>query len=136
MLAAAADETVSFHGVLTLFLPAIERLSPALHFAWVAVAVPALAVLACCCLPLMRGLPRSTRWGLLAAAALFVGGAVGLEMIAGLVIHSAGEDSIAYRITYILEDTLEILGCALFIVVVLHHFRARAPSLELRLRSS
>lgn len=33
LLAAAADETVSFHEALTLFMPEVQALSPLLHFA-------------------------------------------------------------------------------------------------------
>ncbi len=135
LLAAAADETVSFHEVLTLFMPEVQELSPLLHFAWVALAVPLLAILALWCLPMMWRLPRVTFWGLVAAAVLFVGGAVGLEMIAGLVIDWAGEASIAYRVVYMLEDTFEMLGCAVFILAVLRHIRGQAPSLEVRLSS-
>lgn len=135
LLAAAADETVSFHEVLTLFIPKVQEVSPLLHFAWVALAVPLLAILALWCLPMMWRLPRATFWGLVAAAVIFVTGAVGLEMIAGLVIDWAGEASIAYRVNYMLEDTFEMLGCAVFILVVLGHIRGQAPSLEFRLTS-
>ncbi len=135
LLAAAADETVSFHEVLTLFLPGVQEMSPLLHFSWVVLALPLLAILALWCLPMMRHLPRVTFWGLVAAALLFVGGAVGLEMVAGLVIDRAGETSLAYRAVYILEDTFEMLGGAVFILVVLRHIRGRAPRLELRLTS-
>jgi hypothetical protein len=114
-------------------MPEVQELSPLLHFAWVALAVPLLAILALWCLPMMWRLPRATFWGLVAAALLFVGGAVGLEMIAGLVIAWAGEASIAYRVVYTLEDTFEMLGCAVFILVVLRHIRGQAPSLEVRL---
>lgn len=136
LLAAAADETVSFHEVLTLFMPEVQAFSPLLHFAWVALAVPLLAVLALWCLPMMWRLPRVTFWGLVAAAFLFVGGAVGLEMIAGLIIDWAGEASIAYRVAYMLEDTFEMLGCAVFILAVLGYIRGETPSLELRLSSA
>lgn len=98
--------------------------------------MPLLAILALWCLPLMRRLPRVTSWGLVAAALLFVGGAVGLEMIAGVIIDWAGEASIAYRVVYTLEDTLEMLGCAVFILAVLGYIRGETPSLEVRLSST
>lgn len=133
LLLAAADETVSFHEVLTLFLPDVAALNPLFHFAWVVVALPLLLALGLWCLWLMRPLPRATRTGLLASAIVFLAGALGLEMIDGAILVTWGEDSLAYRIGYILEDTLEMAGAAIFIVVLLRHLRMQGSRIELHL---
>jgi hypothetical protein len=133
LLLCAVDETVSFHEVLTLFLPGVAAASPFLHFAWVVAILPLLAVLGLWCLWLMWPLPASVRSGLLAAAFVFLTGAVALEVLDGAILERVGEESLAYRTGYVLEDTLEMLGVAIFINVVLRHIETRAARIEFTL---
>lgn len=133
MLLCSIDETVSFHEVGTLLLPNAAAISPFLRFAWVVFAVPVLAFLGIWCLWSMRHLPSRLWWRLMASAAVFLTGAVGLELIDGAVLVHWGETSLAYRIGYVTEDILEMLGLVIFILAVFQHLRDTAPEIALRL---
>ncbi len=75
------DESASFHEML--IHPLRERLDVSdigfLHFTWVVPALVLLAVLAVIYLPFLVALPGQVRWGLSAAAAIYVFGAVGMK---------------------------------------------------------
>jgi hypothetical protein len=135
LLACSADETVSFHEVLTRFLPGVSASSSFLHFAWVAAVVPALVPVGLYASWLLRSLPRRTALGLVASAGVFLTGAVGLEMLDGAVLERLGEGSLAYRVGFVLEDTLEMAGLVLFLSVALRHAAATTrEGIGLRLR--
>ena len=60
-------------------------------------------------------LPRKTRWLMLAAGCVFVGGAIGVEMASGAAADARGEESAAYAVIITLEESLEMLGIVIFI---------------------
>jgi hypothetical protein len=59
-------------------------------------------------------LPASTRKWLILACILYVGGAIGMEMVGGY-LRSPGIPSILYRIAVTVEELLEMLGIVVFI---------------------
>lgn len=60
-------------------------------------------------------LPANTRLQFILAAATFVAGAVGMEMIGGRYYSAVGESDVIYTFIYTLEETLEMLGIIIFI---------------------
>ncbi len=83
-------------------------------------------------------LPSKTRLGLILSGAIFVGGAIGVEMISAAEYEAAkdaGVRSLQYYLLYSLEEFMEMLGIALFIYYVLDYLASLTPSIELKLRS-
>ena len=74
---------------------------------WVVAALPLVALTAWFVLPLLRALPRSVarRWWV--AAGLYLGGAVGVEVITNL---ATSIDSVAYLLGVSLEEGMEYAG--------------------------
>ena len=82
--------------------------------------------------PFLIGLPRATALRLLLAAAVYVGGALGLELVNGAVLATE-RTSPLYLTLVCLEETLEVTGVLLAIYAVAFHLRKElgAPSLRL-----
>lgn len=88
--------------------------------------------------PFLMRLPSKTRLGLILSGAIFVGGAIGVEMISAAEYEAAkdaGVRSLQYYLLYSLEEFMEMLGIALFIYYVLDYLASLTPSIELKLRS-
>ena len=80
----ALDEFASIHERATLRVRALLGFEGGLlRWAWVVPAGLAVVIVAIVYLRFLGHLPRSTRRGLLAAGILFVGGAIGFEVLSG-----------------------------------------------------
>ncbi len=66
-------------------------------------------------------LPRSSAMLFVAAGGLYVTGALGMEMIGGMVDQSVGTTGILYLAVTTLEETCEMAGVVLFIYALLHY---------------
>ena len=66
-------------------------------------------------------LPRGTRTLFLAAGGLYVMGALGMEMIGGMIDESFGTAGVLYLAVTTLEETCEMAGAVLFIYALLHY---------------
>ncbi len=117
----AIDEAVMFHEMLDNALHQLLQTSGALYFSWVLPAIAFVGVLVICYRPFLWHLEPRTRWLFIAAGAIFVGGAVGMEMVAGLIHDSYGLESVAHTISQTIEETCEMLGIVLFIYALLDY---------------
>ena len=113
----SADEGLRLHDRARGPLSRLN-LGGVLYFSWVLVAVPLLVVLGVVLLPWLRALPRPTLTRFMIAGAVYVGGAVGLEMIGGALYESGSGDSLPYVLGATLEETMEMVGVALLFLGV------------------
>ncbi|MEG4854539.1 hypothetical protein QUB10_27085 [Microcoleus sp. B5-D4] len=60
-------------------------------------------------------LPVSTKKLFVAACALYIGGAIGMEMVGGYISSTMGEWGLSYKIVVNIEESLEMLGIVVFI---------------------
>jgi hypothetical protein len=95
--------------------------SGVLHFAWVIPALIFVAIFGLSYIGFLMHLDRRARWLFLASGALFVGGAVGMEMIAALIIPTHGVESLAHTVSQTIEESCEMLGVVLFIHALLEY---------------
>ncbi len=102
-------------GFLVLAMDEVAGLHESFHSAvdtlWV---WPAAALVAACALyfvPLLRSLPRRTMLLYVLSGAIFVGGALGVEIIGAPM----DADTLAYEITVFIEESMEMTGVILFI---------------------
>jgi hypothetical protein len=96
-----------------------------LYFSWVIPASGFVVVVGALCARFVFGLPRQTRHRFIAAGALYVGGALGMELPLGLWVEQQGDDNLTYAVLDLIEETLELVGASLF-VAALDAYR-RAP---------
>ncbi|WP_337060372.1 hypothetical protein [Kineococcus sp. G2] len=129
------DELTEIHEQTIPPLKAAFGFSGVLAFAWVVLAVPLLVVFGLVFLRFLLALPRATRWAFLASAALYCGGAVGVEMLSAPFFDSAGVEtvtttvvggvetvtrgvvieSVPYAVVAGVEEALEMVGSVLFL---------------------
>jgi hypothetical protein len=66
------------------------------------------------------------------AAAVYVGGALGMEMVCGYMFVEYGEQSLAYLAAMTLEETMEMTGMVIFLYALLDFLRReqRVESLD------
>lgn len=110
-LAISMDEVASFHERIN----ATAHLGGALYYAWVIPFGAAVIVVGVFCLPFLAALPRPTRLRFVAAGALYVGGALGVELILGAWADQHGPMNLTYRLIDAVEEGGEIAGASLFL---------------------
>ncbi|MVA75446.1 hypothetical protein GC722_05300 [Auraticoccus sp. F435] len=117
----SVDEVVGLHERLTAPVRDALGLGGALYYAWVVVAVPLVVVLLLVLLPFLLALPRRTLATFVAAGAVFVLGAVGLEMSGAALSQAEGVAGVGYAVLVTVEEFLEMLGVVLFLAAVADH---------------
>lgn len=131
----SVDEAAELHELLIEPLRGMLGAGGLFYFAWV---VPGIAVLAALGLAYARfllHLPASTRRLFVAAAATFVGGAVGAEMVGGAWVESRGFHNLGSTLIWTVEESLEMLGIVVFIYALLRHLELRGGAVTIRVRS-
>lgn len=117
------DEFMSVHELMIEPLQAALDLSGFFYFAWV---IPGLLFVGFLGLFLTRfllHLKALYRKQFILAAGIFIGGALGLEMVGGRIAYSEGTENFLYAIVANLEETLEMAGTAYFIFALLLYIR-------------
>ena len=89
------------------------------------VAVPLVVALVVVLVPFLRALPGRTVVGILLSGTVFMSGAVGLELLGGLVASSGGSGTLRLHAVVTVEELLEMVGTVLFLAAV-NEYRCRA----------
>lgn len=98
-----------------------------LYFNWVIPAAALLVALAAVFLRFVRALPAVTRRRLVIAGAIYLGGAVAMELPLGWWVERAGPDGLGYALIDWIEETLELVGASLALVALVAHRQERGP---------
>jgi len=136
-LALTVDESASFHELLIHPLRTAYGTTGWLRFPWVVAGGAFVVVFASAYLRFLAHLPKATRWTFLAAGTLYVGGAVGMEMVGGRVFMEEGTPGrtlVPYMIAMTVEECAEIAGVTLFILGLLRYLADRSGRLQLEVR--
>lgn len=135
-LAMSVDEAVSFHEVLIEPLRTRLGLGGILYFSWVVPGAVAVGALGLYLLPFLVRLPSRTAWLMLLSGTVYVGGALGLELVGGVFAEAQGMQAPVYLAIAIAEEALEIAGITLFIATLLNHIRDTFPAARLGLATA
>lgn len=111
----SADELCAIHELGSRLVRKLVDTQGLLKFSWVILAIPALCLLAGVFLPMVRRLPARVRLVVVTAGVMYVGGAVGMEMIGGHVFDTIGRTSWQYQMVTTIEESLEMAGLIAFI---------------------
>lgn len=123
------DEAASFHEMAIHPLRDRFQLTGIFYFAWIIPALAVLTLLAVMYLPFVLALPARTRLGLIAAAALYLSGTIGMEMLAGAIVTSEGGiGNTAFAVSATIEEMLELLGLVLLLNTLMMHAFVRHES--------
>lgn len=100
-----------------------------LLFAWVAIGIPLVAVLGLLFLPFLRSLPSIVRRRFVIAAAVFLSGAIGPEMLSANWAATVGS-IVGYKLIAGVEEAFEMAGVIIFIWAAMHHLADRYGSIQ------
>ena len=117
----AVDEVFSFHEAAGGLLD----LSGVLYFSWVVPAALVVVLVGLAYVPFLRGLPARTRIRFLIAGAIYVGGAVGMELPLGYWTEKHGSHNLGYGLIDAVEEALEMLGLNLFLLWLVDHLAGK-----------
>lgn len=128
----AFDKWLSFHEALIKPVSAALKTDGLLRFAWVVPYGILTAVVGVACLSLLRRLPARTRNLFVVAGAVYVAGALGCELIGGLIAQRLGRDGPAFALEVLVEESLEMGGAILFIYAIAAYIRDELAGLSVR----
>lgn len=120
-LCLSADELASFHEVLIVPIRRRLDLHGPFYFAWVLPGAAFVTLVAVAYVGFLRRLDPRTRWLFVAAASLYVGGALGMEMIGGWLTETVGQTDVRYVAATTIEELLEMAGVVLFVYSLLDY---------------
>jgi len=115
------DEAAGIHELLAYLVPASDAdFSP---FLWLIPGSVLAAAGAVLLVLVGRRLPPRPRRGLLVGLALYLAGAVGIEVISGRLRDAFGIESAPYDLATVVEEGMEMAACVLAITVLAGHLR-------------
>lgn len=118
-LGLSLDETAAIHDVAVKPLRATFNLTGVLYYSWVIPGILVVTLLGLAYLKFLKSLPKQIQRLFFLSAFIYVLGALGMEMIAGVITETLGSESLLYRIEAITEEFLELTGVNLFIYTLL-----------------
>jgi hypothetical protein len=123
------DESAAVHEISIVPLRRILDLHGLFYFAWVVPGACAVLGIAVAYFRFLLHLDRTTRNRFLAAGAIFVGGAMGLEAIGGMLVEWQGFQSVPYVLVSTLEETCEMVGILIFLYALIDYSACRLQKL-------
>lgn len=131
----AADEAWSFHEKLIRPVRSLlgDQDLGMLYHAWVVPGMALVAVLGLVFLRFWLRLPAKTRFAFLFAAVLYLGGAIGVELVGGRYSETLEAHDLTYAMIVTLEESLEMAGVIVFIHALLGYIALGYHEVRFRL---
>lgn len=118
----SADEEIQVHERASEYLRERFDTGGFLLYPWVILAAGFLFVFVLAYLSFLVRLPARTRWLFVVAGGIFVGGALGLEMVEALYDSYYGtRDGLAYATVASSEEVLEMVGVVVLVYALMSH---------------
>ena len=127
------DETSKFHEGTIVPVRELLDLGGVLYYAWVVPAMACLAVFAILYFRFTLALESRTQRLFVLAATLYVGGAVGIEMVSAAHKYSMEYQDLTYDLLGVLEEALEMVGQVVFLYALMDFIRSRWSNISIRL---
>lgn len=128
------DEAASLHETLDRALKVWLNLNGWLYYAWV---IPGMIFVGCVGLAywkFLKALPPATRQLFIIAGVVYVGGAIGIEIIGGSYAEVYGRYTLRYSLITTLEEALEMAGVVWFVYALLNYLQQTIQGLIAPLR--
>lgn len=127
------DEVATIHECAIEPMRKLIDASGVLHYAWVIPGGIFVLMVAGFMLRFLISLPARTRNLFMIAGAVFVGGAIGVEMISAFHAFSHGEKNLLYSLIITFEEAMEMLGVIIFIHANLEYLCEHVQSFQIEL---
>ena len=132
MVGLSMDEAVSIHERLGSGLRDVLDTGGYLYYIWVVPALVFVAIVAAVQLRWLIAFPSRTRNLLIVSAVVFVTGAAGFEILAGVGDEVNGTETMLSVTLSAIEEFLEMAGLSLFVVALLDHLGGYRLRLSVR----
>jgi hypothetical protein len=126
------DEAVGLHELSMVPIRNALHTRGVLYFAWVIPGACFVAAIGIAYFRFVRALPPRSRLGMLLAGCLYVGGALGMELVGGALTSAGLKESVYYSLSVLTEETLEMSGVVVFIRVLASHLARELPEVRVR----
>lgn len=134
-LGLSVDEAALFHEMLDTLMSETFDTSGFLLFPWVVAGLLFVLAFAVAYLKFLAHLPPRFAFLFVVSGALYVGGAVGMEMLSATAIDSYSVASLAHTLTQTIEESLEMTGAILFFFTLTEYWAFRYGPLQIALAS-
>jgi hypothetical protein len=126
------DEIVSIHEQSMQYIHVPQRFDWGIfYYPWVIPASVLVGTLVVFLIPFLKSLPVPTLRRFLLAGAVYMTGVVGMEMVGGSVRSRDDEPSLSSVLVMTTEETLEMIGMAIFLYAILSYIAAYAASIQI-----
>lgn len=106
------------------------------HYAWVIPGIAVVLILVPFFVSFLLRLPATPRFRFIVAGALYIGGAIGLELVGGYYDKFHGHENFTYSMIATIEESLEIAGLIVFIRALLEYLADNYRDVQFLLRDS
>ena len=129
----AVDEACTIHELLIPILQGAFNTKGIFYFAWVIPALFLLLIFLFIFRQFIQNLPTKTRLMFILAGSVYVGGAIGMEMIGGYIADTYGFNTFAYGMAARIEELLDMLGILIFINQLLIYLQSQRTDIHFSL---
>lgn len=126
----ATDEAFELHEKLNDPIRETLKTSGIFYFPWVIPYGIAVLFLSAIYVKFLLHLPKKTRALFVLSAAIFVGGAMGVEFAGGSYYAAYGSGNVVYSSLVVAEEVLEMTGVVVFIYALLSYIRTEFRELR------
>jgi len=105
-----------------------ESINSVIVITWAIPGGAAALVIGLAFIPFLLHLPRRTAVLFALAAAMYLAGAAGLEVVGNSLVAQGLQDTLRYKLWTLLEESLEIFGVILFLDTLLRYMRGSGAS--------
>lgn len=128
------DEAFLIHEQAAEPLRSALNASGILYFTWVVPGAAFVTIFLLAYWQFIKDLPSKTKYLFLIAGTIFVGGALGTELIGGWWTDNYGRDNIVYVTIATIEEALEMLGIVVFIYALLDYLASHLDLIQIKLK--
>lgn len=129
-LALSFDEAAEIHETMIGPFQRLFEGNRFVYFGWVVPGAAFVVVVGLFFLRFLFELEPKTRNRFILAGAIFVGGALGIEVVEGYIASGRGEDNWTYVIAFTMQELLEMVGIVVFIHAILDHLSRLTSGLD------
>jgi len=125
------DEAASIHELTITPVRDLLDVGGIFHWAWVIPGMIFVAAIGLTYFKFVLSLPRRTRSHFVVAAAVFLGGALGVEMAGAAWFEEFGRRNLGYVTFWTVEETLEMAGLIIFLYALLRYIETEIGRLRI-----
>ena len=127
------DETATIHEQFNDPIRSTLNTSGFLSYAWVIPYMILVGILFLAYLKFIISLPKKTRFLFIIAGTIYVGGAIGLELLGNYHFDLYGENDVKYLVFSSIEEVLEMTGIVVFIYALMSYISTELEGVQLRI---